>query len=651
MTSLIKTLSIDIESFASIDLTKCGVYKYAENKDFEILLFGYSVNGEEVKVIDIAGGEKIPASIYNAILDDNVIKYAFNAMFERVCLSRFLGLPKGTYLNPKSWRCTMIWSAYMGLPFSLKGVGAILKLEDQKLDEGKDLIKYFCMPCSPTKANGKRIRNYYYHDKEKWELFKTYNKRDVEVELEIKERLKKFPVPESVWNEYHIDQEINDRGIMIDNTLVKNAIEITNKNNIELSSVMQNLTNLDNPNSVSQLKSWLESNGISVSSLGKKNVDNLINSIDDEKIKEVLKYRSMLSRTSISKYLAMNTSMCSDFRCRGMFQFYGANRTGRFSGRIVQLQNLPQNHIKTLDEARNLVKENNYEALDILYENIPDTLSQLIRTAFIPKEGCKFIVCDYSAIEARVLAWISKEKWVLEAFKNNEDIYCVTASKMFHVPVEKHGLNSHLRQKGKQAVLSCGYGGSVGALIAMGALDAGMKEEELKPLVEAWRASNSHIVEFWWEIDNLIKKVIKTKNRGFCGLIEAYYKSGMLFIKLPSGRVLSYCKPKITINELGKEAITYEGIGDAKKWERIESYGPKFVENIVQGISRDILCNAMKNLRNYRIVAHIHDELIIEAPINVSLSVIKEGMEKLPSWAEGLILRADGYECNYYKKD
>lgn len=651
MDSLIKKLSIDIETYSSADLNKSGVYRYAEAQDFEILLFGYSVNDGDVKVVDLSQGESIPPEIIEAIKSDNVLKYAFNAMFERVCLSRYLGFPTGKYLNPKSWRCTMIWSAYLGLPFSLKGVGAVLKLENQKLDEGKELIKYFSVPCLPTKANGRRTRNLPHHDFAKWSKFKFYNKRDVEVEMDIQKRLLRFPVPDFVWDEYHIDQEINDRGVYIDSLLVEAAIKTSDKTSLEISKSLQNLTNLENPNSVQQFRSWLSNNGVVTDELGKKTVKTLLKNSTAPDIKEALSLRLQLSKTSIKKYEAMKSSMCSDGRCHGMFQFYGANRTGRFAGRIVQLQNLPQNHIETLSEARELLKSFNLEALKVLYEDIPDTLSQLIRTAFIPKTGYKFIVCDYAAIEARVLAWLAGETWRIEAFERGDDIYCASASKMFHVPVVKHGINGELRQKGKIAELALGYGGSVGALTSMGALDMGLKEEELQPLVKAWRTANSKITAFWWKIDKLIKDAIKTKMPQKYGQIAAFYEKGILFVVLPSGRRLAYVKPKVTENQYGDETITYEGVGAAKKWERIESYGPKFVENIVQAISRDILCNAMKNLRSYRIVAHVHDELIVEAPKDMSLETIKAGMEKLPDWATGLLLRADGYETEFYKKD
>lgn len=651
MTSLNKTLSIDIETYSSADLSKCGVYKYVESDDFEILLFAYSLNGEPVQVVDLAGGEVIPPAILACLEDETVTKYAYNAMFERICLSRYLGYKTGKYLNPSSWKCTMIWSLYLGLPISLKGVGAVLKLDKQKLDEGKELIRYFCVPCLPTKANGGRTRNMWYHDKEKWEFFKFYNQRDVETELAIQERLSKFPVPDFVWDEYHIDQEINDRGVRIDMPLAISAINIDEEIRKELSTQLQKLTNLDNPNSVMQMKSWLQDNGIITDDLGKKNVAQLKTENENNQIGEVLALRQQLAKSSIKKYQAMKNAACSDSRARGMFQFYGANRSGRFAGRIIQLQNLVQNHLPDLEIARELVKQGNIEALKILYENIPDTLSQLIRTAFIPNEGYKFIVADFSAIEARVIAWISDEKWRLDTFERGEDIYCASASKMFKVPVIKNGINGELRQKGKIAELALGYAGSVGALTAMGALDMGLKEEELKPLVKSWRESNPHITEFWWNVDKAVKKVVKEKTSVRLKDLVFSYQSGILFITLPSGRRLAYVKPKIGENQYGGESVTYEGVGATKKWERIESYGPKFVENIVQGIARDILCNSMKTLRKYRIVAHVHDEVIIECPKDTKLEFICNEMAQTPSWCRDLCLRADGYECSFYKKD
>lgn len=651
MTSLTNILSIDIETYSSNDLFKCGVYKYVEAKDFEILLFGFSLNGSDVEVVDLANGEEIPPHIINAIKDDNTIKFAFNATFERVCLSRYLGYKTGTYLNPKSWRCTMIWSAYLGLPLSLRGVGEVLKLDKQKLSEGKNLINYFTKPCNPTKANGGRTRNLPHHDPQKWHTFKEYNKRDVEVEMAIQSRLSKFQVPDFVWEEYHIDQEINDRGVLVDMPLVRSAIDIDTKVKQDLTQVMQSMTELENPNSVMQVKMWLLKNGIKVESLGKKDVVKLKEEINDESICEVLGIRQQLSKSSIKKYQAMKNAICSDGRARGMFQFYGANRSGRWSGRLIQLQNLPQNHLPDLKEARDLVRQGNIDALKMLYEDIPDTLSQLIRTAFINNPDKKFIVSDFSAIEARVIAWLSGETWRIEAFKNGADIYCASASKMFNVPVEKHGVNSHLRQKGKIAELALGYGGAVGALKSMGAIEMGLKEEELAPLVKSWREANPNIAKLWWNIDKIVNKVIKNKSSFTYKNLIFEYKSGFLFITLPSGRRLAYVKPKIIEDHVGNESITYEGVGTAKKWERIESYGPKFVENIVQAISRDILAYAMHNLRNYPIVMHIHDELVIEADNNDEVQEICTKMGQVPQWAKGLILRADGYDTPFYMKD
>ncbi len=641
-----KTLSIDLETYSDVDLPKCGVYKYTENINFEILLFGYSVDGGEVCVVDLASGEKIPDEILDALTDENVTKWAFNASFERTCLSRFLGVK----LSPKSWKCTMIWSAYLGLPLSLKGVGAVLKLDAQKMDEGKDLIRYFCVPCKPTKANGYRLRNYHCHAPDKWELFKRYNKRDVEVEMEIQQKLSRFPVPNFMWEEYHLDQEINDRGIFVDMKMVKQAIAFDKRSKDELSDAMKKLTNLENPNSVMQMKLWLAENGLEVDSLGKKEVAELLKTAPSE-LAEVLVLRQQLAKSSVKKYQAMENAACLDNRARGMFQFYGANRSGRWAGRLIQLQNLPQNHIPDLEQARNLVKSGNYNALEMLYEDVPDTLSQLIRTAFVPRKGMKFIVADFSAIEARVIAWLAGEQWRMDAFAKGEDIYCASASRIYGVPVVKHGINGHLRQKGKIAELACGYGGSVGAMKAMGGSDLGLSDAELKQIVEDWRNASPNIVQLWWDVDKAVTTCITsrldTKTHG----LKFSYKSGFLFIELPSGRCLAYVKPRIGENQFGGKAVTYEGVGSTKKWERIESYGPKFVENIVQAIARDLLMNAMENLRDYDIVAHVHDELIIECPLDTSLSEICKTMAKTPSWSSSLVLRADGYECEFYKKD
>ena len=646
----IKNLEIDIESFSDVDLTKCGVYKYASAPDFEVILFAYSVDGGPVRQIDIACGEKIPAEIIAALEDDTVTKWAFNANFERVCLSRYLGYPTGDYLMPDSWRCSMVWAAYLGLPLSLEGVGTVLGLEKQKLTEGKNLIKYFCQPCTPTKSNGGRTRNLPADAPEKWEAFKTYNIRDVEVEMAIQARLSNYPVPESVWEEYHLDQEINDRGIMIDRELVAQALLIDARSKSDLMARLQAMTGLDNPNSVQQLKGYLADRGIEADSLGKKEVAAMIKTVPGN-IAEVLSLRLQLAKSSVKKYQAMRNSACEDDRCRGMFFFYGANRTGRFSGRIVQLQNLPQNHIPDLAEARALVKCGGYEALELLYENIPEVLSELIRTAFVPQPGYKFCVADFSSIEARVLSWLAGERWRMEVFAGNGDIYCASASAMFGVPVEKHGRNAELRQKGKIAELALGYGGSVGALKSMGAMEMGLVEEELQPLVDSWRTANPNIVRFWWDVDRAVKKAVKQREPSVLRGIRFECRSGMLFITLPSGRRLAYVKPRIGENRFGGESVTYEGVGAAKKWERIESYGPKFVENIVQAISRDILCYAMRTLSHCRICAHVHDELIIECRKDASLDAICEQMGRTPPWAEGLALRADGYETEFYKKD
>lgn len=956
-----KTISVDLETYSSVNLAKSGLYKYAESPDFEILLFGYSVDGGPVQVVDLACGEKIPSEVISALTDKTVTKWAFNASFERVCISRYLGLPTGTYLNPESWRCSMIWAATMGLPLSLEGVGAVLGLEKQKLTEGKDLIRYFCQPCAPTKSNGQRTRNYPYHASDKWALFKSYNKRDVETEMAIQDKLRKFPVPDSVWDEYHLDQEINDRGVALDMTLVEQAIEMDGRSRTQLTAAMKELTELDNPNSVQQMKQWLADNGLETDTLGKKAVAEMLKTAPPEPLGNALALRQQLAKSSVKKYQTMENAVCADGRARGMFQFYGANRTGRWAGRLIQMQNLPQNHLEDLAEARALVRDGDFDALEMLYEDVPDTLSQLIRTAFVPRAGAKFIVSDFSAIEARVIAWLAKEQWKLEAFANGEDIYCATASQMFHVPVVKHGVNSELRQKGKVAELACiaegqlvltnkglvpiesvtadmllwdgkdwvrhdgviykgtrevityegltatpdhlvwiegksepvqltlasacgahliqtgddgrairlgenykpreaverenesllcpdavprmweysvaeskqphkgciermskllggpeknttvvgqtaysgktemrelqrqavrklrrarnkirfskrngsgtafdrslwvageiygnrpdkqqrelcsgqhplcikdkklwqqtlhsfirisakvlalrqkcssqktvernderrdyrgcgesggrkaemlaadirtarlydirnagnhhrftvsgklvhncGYGGSVGALKAMGALEMGLTEDELPPLVDAWRQSNPNIVKLWWDVDRAALEAVRNKHTNSTHGVVFSCQSGMLFITLPSGRRLAYVKPRIGENKFGGQCITYEGVGGTKKWERLDSYGPKFVENIVQATSRDILCYAMQTLRNCSIVMHIHDEVVIEADPRMSLRAVRDQMGRTPPWAKGLLLRADGYETDFYKKD
>ena len=661
---MIEYLSIDLETKSGTDLSKSGVYRYTEDPEFEILLFGYSVNGGEVSVIDVACGEQIPEEVLRSIVDESVRKWAFNAAFERICLSAWLrkhrpdlfcsySIPEdsvGNYLNPASWKCSLIWSAYIGLPLSLEGVGAVLKLQDQKMTEGKALIKYFSVPCKPTKVNGGRLWNRPEHAPDKWATFKEYNKRDVEVEMSIQKMLTKFPVPDFVWEEYHLSEQINDRGIGLDRQMVEQAIQLDAQSRDELSAEMQKLTQLENPNSVAQMKQWLADHGLEVDSLDKKAVRELLKTAPPE-LTQALELRQQLARSSVKKYIAMENCVCADNRCRGMFQFYGANRSGRWAGRLIQLQNLPQNHIPDLASARSLVKSGDYEMLRLLYEDVPDTLSQLIRTAFVPKPGYKFIVSDFSAIEARVIAHLAGETWRTEVFRNNGDIYCASASAMFGVPVEKHGVNGHLRQKGKIAELALGYGGSVGALKAMGALDMGLKEEELQPLVSAWRQSNPNIVAFWWDVDDAVKTAIRMRSATETHGIRFVYQSAMLFIQLPSGRRLAYVKPKIGENKFGGESVTYEGVGATKKWERIESYGPKFVENIVQAISRDILCYAMRTLSHCFICGHIHDELIIETSQGVDLQAICEQMGRVPPWLPRAVLRADGYETEWYRKD
>ena len=661
-----ETISIDIETYSGNDLGKCGVYKYVQHPDFGILLFGYAVDGGAVRVVDLASGETLPEEVLTALSDETVTKWAFNSNFERVCLSEWLrrnhpeyfrsysneGDTVGDYLNPHGWKCSMVWSAYMGLPLSLAGAGAVLGLEEQKLKEGKDLIRYFCVPCKATKANGGRSRNLPEHDREKWERFKSYNQRDVEVEMSIQEKLRNFPVPDFVWEEFWLDQEINDRGILLDIDMVENAIRLDGISKDKLSDSMKKITGLENPNSVAQMKQWLSSRGVETETLGKKDAAKMIADKDmDEEVTEALKLRLQLAKSSVKKYQAMRNAVCRDGRARGMFQFYGANRSGRWAGRIIQLQNLPQNHMVDLEQARDLVKNGDYEALSMLYDSVPNVLSELIRTAFVAVDGNKLCVADFSAIEARVLSWLAGERWRMEVFVNNGDIYCASASAMFGVPVEKHGRNAELRQKGKIAELALGYGGSVGALKSMGAMEMGLAEEELQPLVDSWRTANPNIVRFWWDVDRAVKKAVKQREPSVLRGIRFECRSGMLFIILPSGRRLTYVKPRIGENRFGGESVTYEGVSATKKWERIESYGPKFVENIVQAISRDILCYAMRTLSHCRICAHVHDELIIECRKDASLEAICEQMGRTPPWAEGLALRADGYETEFYKKD
>ena len=643
-----KHISIDIETYSSTNLSKAGVYRYADSDDFEILLFGYAVDTGEVQVIDLACGEKIPAAIIEALSDDAVIKWAFNAQFERVCLSHYVK----HWLAPGSWHCTMVWSATLGLPLSLEGVGTVLGLDKKKLKEGHDLIKYFCMPCAPTKANAGRTRNLPQHDREKWQRFTFYNQRDVETEMSIQKRLSIFLVSAMEWQHYKLDQEINDRGIQIDATLVRQAIVCDDTFRHTHLKVAQELTGLENPNSPIQLKEWLAANGMPIPSLSKSEVATALETATGT-VKTVLELRQQLAKSSVKKYTAMEAAKCHDGRIHGLLQFYGANRTGRWSGRLVQVQNLPQNHLPDLALARSLIKSGQFDMVELLYDSVPSVLSELIRTACIPKPGCRFFVADFSAIEARVIAWLAKESWRIKVFAAGGDIYCASASQMFHVPVVKHGINGHLRQKGKIAELALGYGGSVGALKAMGATEMGIPEEELQPLVAAWRTTNPHIVKLWWDIDRATKKCVKehvsTETHG----IRFKYQSGCLFLQLPSGRRLSYVKPRIALNRFGKEAVTYEGIGSTKKWERLESYGAKFVENIVQATSRDILAEAMERLNEagFNIVMHVHDEVIVEAPRDASLTTICTIMEQPPDWADGLLLHADGYVCDFYQKD
>ena len=647
-----RSLHIDIETFSEADLPKTGVYRYAEDPSFEILLFGVSIDDGPVRVYDLTQEESIPPEILDALMDNSVTKWAFNAQFERICISRHLrdlGRISG-FLDPRGWKCDMVWAGYMGFPMNLKGAGAALRLDEQKMEEGKSLITYFCKPYRPTSKNGYTNRNLPEHDPEKWNLFKSYNKRDVEVEIAIADKLSHHPVPDQVWDEYHLDQVINDRGILVDLPMVNNAIAIDKEAKHHLREEMRTLSGIANPQSVIQMQKWLKENGVELDSLGKKEIAAELDGIE-EPMKSVLMLRQELAMSAVKKYTAMEVAACSDGRCRGMFQFYGANRSGRFAGRIVQLQNLFRNSLPDLMEARALVAQGNYGALAALYDSVPEVLAQCVRTAFIPKPGMKFIVADFSAIEARVIAWLAGEEWRMTAFAQGKDIYCASASQMFGVPVEKHGVNGHLRQKGKIAELALGYGGSVGALTAMGALDMGLTEDELQPLVSAWRSSNPNIVRLWWAVDKAIKTAIKEKTTTHTHNLTFKYQGGMLYITLPSNRQLSYVLPRLGENRFGGESITYMGTDLTKHWSRIESYGPKFVENIVQGISRDILCHAMECLRQYRICAHVHDEVIIEAEPDTSVEGICSLMARVPSWAPGLILRADGYECMAYQKD
>ncbi len=642
-------LHLDLETRSSVDIGKGGVYKYASSPDFEVLLFGYAADDGEVNVIDLASGETVPEDVLRAVIDDGVTKWAHNCAFERVALSFWLrrhyprlfagygiyGDPTQGFLDPASWRCTMVLAAYSGLPLSLDKVGGVLGFEERKMKEGRDLIRFFCTP-SRTKG---RDWNLPEHAPDRWEIFKAYNKRDVEVEMQIHRRLRNYAVPDSVWEEYRLDQEINDRGIMIDRRLVEQAIRIDELSKESLTEEMKKRTGLDNPNSVVQLKDYLSENGVEAESLGKKDVTAMMKDAPED-LAEILSLRLQLAKSSVKKYTAMQTAVCDDDRCHGMFQFYGANRTGRFVGRIVQLQNLPQNHLPDLEQARELVRQGDYETLIMLYDSVPNVLSELIRTAFIPAPGFKFAVADFSAIEARVLSYLAGEQWRMDVFHNGRDIYCESASRMFNCVVEKHGQNSHLRQKGKISELALGYGGSVGALKAMGALDMGLSEDELQPLVTMWRGANPRIVQYWWDVDNAVKKAVKNRIPSKVGRVGFEARNGMLFISLPSGRRLAYVKPQIGANRFGGESVTYMGVDGTKHWSRIESYGPKFVENITQAISRDILCHAMRTLSYCRIVGHVHDELIIEVGKDASLDAICEQMGRTPHWLPGIELRA-----------
>ena len=654
---LIESMSIDLETYSDVELKKCGVYKYTESPAFEILLMGVSVNEGHVSVYDIASGEKVPNEILDTIADPGVTKWAYNAAFERICFSAWMKreypgrLAANTvFLDPAAWRCSMVWGAYLGLPLSLAGVGKVLRLPFQKISEGGSLIRYFCSPCKPTKTNGGRTRNLPAHDPGKWRLFKEYNRRDVEVEQAVQQRLSRFPVPDFVWKEYCLDQHINDHGIRLDMTFIQQAIKMDERSRNELMTRLQELTGLENPNSVQQMKGWLEQQGIIAESLDKKAVQSLLSKTSGT-VAEVLQLRQQLAKSSVKKYQAMQNAVCQDGRAHGMFQFYGANRTGRWAGRLIQLQNLPQNHIEYLEQARDFVRQGAYDQLASLYGSVPVVLSELIRTAFIPEPGYKFAVADFSSIEARVLSFLAGEDWRLEVFNNNGDIYCASASQMFGVPVEKHGQNAHLRQKGKIAELALGYGGSVGALKSMGALEMGLAEAELPFLVEAWRDANPNIVQYWRAVDKAVKTAAFERVDTRVGDIRFKYRSGMLIITLPSGRSLFYARPKIGVNKFGSECVTYEGIGPTKKWERISSYGPKFVENIVQGISRDILAFAMKNLSAYRICGHVHDEIILESPLDTAVEEICELMSRTPPWIQGLKLKADGFGTMFYRKE
>ena len=653
MVKTMKKLSCDIETFSDVDLIRCGVYKYADSPNFEMLLFAYAVDDGDVHIIDIAGGEELPEEIIQVIKSDTVVKTAYNAQFERVCLSRYLKLPEGEYLNPQSWYCTAVQAAELALPLSLADVGSVLGLERQKMTEGKELIKYFCVPCKPTKSNGNRTRNRPCHDINKWETFKKYCMRDVDVERQIADKLKMYPISDEEHRLYVLDQIINDRGVLVDSELAEQAVKL---NSIQTAVAVEQaymITGLENPNSVTQLKQWLKENGVEIESLSKKAVKSLADETDGD-VSEMLKLRLLMAKTSVKKYEAVIRSVCSDNRVHGMMRFCGANRTGRWSGNILQPQNLPQNHLPDLTLARDIVKDGDFEMLDMMFGNVPNVLSELIRTVLIPKPNHRFIVADFSAIEARVLAWIAGEQWRIDTFKNGGDIYCASASKMFKVPVEKNGVNGELRQKGKISELACGYGGSVGALKNMGAVEMGVQENELQGLINDWRNANPHIVRFWYEVGNAAMKAIKEKTTVPLGKLVFAYERGILFIRLPSGRRLSYIKPRIGTNRFGGDSITYMGINSAKKWDRLETFGGKLTENIVQGTARDLLANALINAANagYDTVFHVHDEIICEVPNGYgSVDELCKLMCIKPEWADGLPLNADGFECEYYKKE
>lgn len=642
------TLAIDIETYSDVSLPDCGVHRYAASEQFEILLFAYSLNDEPTRIIDLASGEKISDKIMEYLTDDSVIKTAYNAAFERNCINRFFGLS----LKPEGWRCTLVQASMLSLPLSLEGVGEALNLDKKKMSEGKDLIRYFCMPCKPTKANGGRTRNLPSDAPEKWELFKTYCIRDVDVEKQIRNKLTKFPIPDREQELYCMDQRINDRGIMVDQELIGHAVACDLLYKEMVTKKAYEISGLENPNSVSQLKDWLNEKGIEVDSLAKAAVEELVENTQGD-VAEMMKLRLAMSKTSVKKYEAMERSVCPDGRVHGLLQFYGANRTGRWAGRLVQIHNLPQNHMEDLELARSLVKEGRYDLVELLYDSTPDVLSELIRTAFVARPGCRFIVSDFSAIEARVMGYLAGEGWVMEEFRGTGKIYEQTASKMFHIPIGEITKGSPYRARGKVASLACQYGGAEGALISMGALNF-VEEEELKGLVQSWRTANPHIVNYWYEIDGAVKAAVKERKMTKVGMVTVYYQSGMLKIALPSGRVLSYVRPRMTVNRFGSESVSYEGIGTNRKWTRIESYGAKFCENIVQATARDVLAEAMLRLekKGFDIVCHIHDEVVLEVPEGTSsVEEVNEIMAVCPDWCEGLPLKAAGFKSPFYKKD